>query len=82
MVITKAEAIALELWNEVKNIRGIKEGTTKGMMDTLERLYPHSSFPEGVQLWTEFPPDQEFSLSAGEVLILSKRIQERDHLHE
>jgi len=80
MKITKAEAIALNLWSEIKEVRNIKEGTREDIQDTLERLYPHSSFMEDVKLWTEFPPDQEFNLSSGEVLILSKMIQERDKL--
>lgn len=77
MVITKAEAIALNLWIDIKDIRNIKEGTREDMWDTLERLYPHSSFSENTKLWTEFPPDKEFTLTSGEVLILSKKVQER-----
>ena len=82
MVITKAEAIALNLWIDIKDIRNIKEGNREDMQDTLKRLYPHSSFMEDVKLWTEFPPNSEFTLSPGEVLILSKKVQERDNLPE
>jgi len=80
MIITKAEAVALNLWKEIKETLDIKEGTNEDFMASLIKLNPHSSFPESIKLWVAFSPNTKFDLSPGQVLILCKKLQERDNL--
>ena len=79
MKLTKAEAIALNIWNEVKEVLDIKEGEVGDVLRSLVNLYPKgSSFQPEIELWSEFSPGFEFDVKSGEMLILSKKLQERD----
>lgn len=83
MKLTKVEAIVLNIWEEIKNVLDIKEGEVGDVKRSLEKLYPNgASFLPEVELYKEFSPSFEVTLSSGEMLILSKRLQERDNLHE